>query len=208
MWNRQLKFEPSEILGLLVLIRQEALWSLLYEQPVGWVSLPYSSIPHEILAYESFRLMHTLVTDAQAEGWHNAVEEALLYGACKTLLKAGKAGEFPAEIRQTVNAFRRRAGLPPVRNLKGLNEDDWEIDVLDVLLFSDRDWQMANASMILHPELRELLAVADDYFGVRYRKVTTQDLEAARSVFEEILDRARRGLSAAGLPLIAALHQT
>ncbi len=207
MWNRELKFEPSEILGLLVLVQHGTFWSLLNDQPVAWVTSPYSSIPHEILIYESFRLMHTLVSDTQPGVWHNAVEEALLYGLCKTLLSAGKEGHFSAEIRQTVNAFRRRAGLSSLRNLKDLDEDDWEIDVLDVLLFTDRDWQMADASMILHPELREHIGIAEKYFDVRYRKVTVKDLEKARLIFQEILNRARHGLPSAGLPLIEALHQ-
>ena len=207
MWNRQLKFEPREILGLLLMVEDETSESLLCEQPVVWVSAPYDLMPHEILAYESLRLMHTLVSDTQPRGSRNAVEEALLYGLCKALPAAGREGNFPVEIRQTVNAFRRRVQLPPLRNLKDLDEEDWEIDVLDVLLFSDRDWQMANASMILHPELREHIGIADSYFDVHYRKVTEQDLENAWAIFREILDRARRQRSSAGLPLIEALHQ-
>jgi hypothetical protein len=79
MWNRELKFSPAEILGLLVLVEYETEPALRYRQPVGWVGAPYDLIPGELLVYESFRLMHTLVTDTQPKVWHNVVEEALLY---------------------------------------------------------------------------------------------------------------------------------
>jgi len=52
MWNGEVRFEPAEILGLLVLVEQEAGWSLDTRQPIRWVTSPYSLIPHELLVYE------------------------------------------------------------------------------------------------------------------------------------------------------------
>ena len=49
MWNGEVQFAPSEILGLLVLVEQEAEWSLSTGQPLSWVAPPYSLIPHELL---------------------------------------------------------------------------------------------------------------------------------------------------------------
>jgi hypothetical protein len=53
MWNGEVRFEPAEILGLLVLVQQETGWSLDTRQPISWVSPPYSLIAHELLVYES-----------------------------------------------------------------------------------------------------------------------------------------------------------
>jgi hypothetical protein len=208
MWNFKLKFEPVEIIGMLVVVEQETNWSLRTSRPVGWVAPPYDSIPFDLLAYECFRLMHTLVTDTKPKVWHNAVEEALLYGVCKTLVTYGRRGKFIAEIRQTVNSLRLRAGLKPIRDLKRMNEDSWEIDVLDSLLFSDRDWEMASAAMILHPELRERMSIHDHYFDVYFRKPAPNELSIARSAFQEIITHAKSGQSARGLPMIPPLHQT
>ncbi|MCU0789049.1 MAG: hypothetical protein MUC91_12855 [Verrucomicrobia bacterium] len=45
MWNGEVRFEPAEILGLLVLVQQEAEWSLDTRQPIRWAAPPYSLIP-------------------------------------------------------------------------------------------------------------------------------------------------------------------
>ena len=165
-------------------------------------------MPWELLVYESFRLMHTLVTDTQPKVWHNAVEEALLFGLCQALVTVGRTGEFAGEILQTVNALRHRVGRRPLRSLKSLRTETWEDQVLDRLLFSDRDWQMANASMIQHPELREVLRIDDHYFDVAYRRPTVLELQRAQAIFREILARARAGGPTDGLELIRPLHRT
>jgi hypothetical protein len=206
MWNRELKFTPAEIIGLLVLVEQGTDRALRSRQSPGWAPPPYDLIPAALLVYESFRLMHTLVTDTQPKGWPNAVEEVLLYGLCQALVTASHEDDFAAEILQTVNALRRHAGRRPLRSLKHLHAETWENEVLDVLLFSDRDWQMANADMIRHPELCAYLSIGDHYFDVAYRQPTARELQAAQAIFQEILARARSGRSAEGLGLIPPLH--
>jgi hypothetical protein len=208
MWNARVRFEPVEILGLLRLVAQEAEWSLDTGEPISWVAQPYSLIPHELLVYESYRLMHTLVSKSSSSRWPNAVEEALLFGLCKVVLTEGREGVHATAIRQTVNAFRRRVGLPPVRSLKHQSKDGWEIDVLDQLLFTDRDWQMARAEMILQPDFRDLLRIREDYFDIRFRHLTPEEMQAAQTVFQDLLARAAAGKSANGLAGIPPLHRS
>ena len=208
MWNQELKFSPAEILGLLVLVEYETEPALWYHRPVGWVDAPYDLIPPELLVYESFRLMHTLVTDTQPKVWHNAVDEALLFGLCRSLVTVGHTGEFAEQILQTVNALRHRVGRGPLRSLKNLRLEAWEDQVLDHLLFSDRDWQMADANMIRYPGLRDLLRIDDHYFDVAYRRPTAGELQRAQAIFREILARARSGSPADELELIPPLHPT
>ena len=43
MWNRELKFRPAEILGLLVLVEKETHSALRYQHSVSWVGSPYKS---------------------------------------------------------------------------------------------------------------------------------------------------------------------
>jgi hypothetical protein len=176
-----------------------------------WVHGPYDLIPCAILVYESYRLMHTLVTDTQPESGHNAVEEALLYGLCHELLEPGDEGEFTVEVLQTVNALRRRARQRPVRDLKRLEAEDWDRYVLDRVLFWDRDWQLASAAsvraaLLRQTEVRERLRIEESYFDVTYRRPTLQELASARVIFEDILSRARSNRSAEGVGWIAPLH--
>jgi len=208
MWNCEVRFEPAEILGLLMLVQQEAEWSLDTRQPIRWVAPPYSLIPHELLVYESYRLMHTLVSQSASSPWPNAVEEALLFGVCQRMVAEGRKGLRVTETRQTVNALRRRVGLPPVRSLKHQSGEDWEIDVLDQLLFSDRDWQMARAEMILLPGLRDMLRIRGEYFDIRLRYPTAEGMRTARKVFGDLLARALAGRPARGLALIPPLQQS
>lgn len=208
MWNCELKFSPAEILGMLVLVEDETERALRNQEPVAWVSAPYDQIPPDLLVYESFRLMYTLVTDTQSDVWPNAVEEALLYGLCWSLVEMGRTRQFAAESLQTVNALRLRVGRRPLRSLKNLRQESWEDQVLDRLLFSDRDWQLASPGIIQRPELREVLRIDDTYFGVTYRKPTASELQRAQVIFREIVSRARAGTSADGLELIPPLHQT
>lgn len=207
MWNGEWQFEPAEMLGLLVLVARDAQEALVTGQPLSWVPAPYDRIPHDILGYESYRLLHTLVTDTQPAAGHNAVEEAMLYGLCHALLHAGQAGEFTAEVLQTVNALRRHAGQRPVRDLKRLNAERWERYVLDRVLFWDRDWQLAGAALIQQGDVRERLRIGEEYFDVTYRRPSTAELKSARAVFEDILARARSSRSAEGVGWIAPLHE-
>jgi hypothetical protein len=207
MWNGAWQFRPAEIIGLLVLAARDAAESLRSGQPLTWVPGPYDQIPPEILVYESYRLLQTLVTDTQPAAGHNAVEEALLYGLCHELLHAGEAGEFTAEILQTVNALRRHARQRPVRDLERLNAERWDRYVLDRVLFSDRDWQLAGGAVLRKPDVRERLRLENDYFDVTYRRPTAPELEAARVVVEDLLTRARSNRSADGVGGIPPLHQ-
>ena len=120
MWNRKWQFKPAEIIGLLALVERDTAEALDFGRPMIWVAAPYDLIPYEILVYESYRLMHTLVTDTASETGHNAVEEALLYGLCHAVLEPGSEEEFTAEALQTVNALRRRARQRPLRELRRL----------------------------------------------------------------------------------------
>jgi len=213
MWNCEWKFEPAEIIGLLVLVERDTEQALDSGLPMIWVAAPYDLIPGEILVYESYRLMHTLVTDTQPAAGHNAVEEALLYGLCHALLEAGREGEFAVEVLQTVNALRRHARQRPVRDLQRLDAEDWDQYVLDRVLFWDRDWQLASAAsvreaLIQDTEVRERLRIEEDYFDVTYRRPSAQELESARMVFQDILNRAQSNRSAEGVGMIACLHES
>ena len=207
MWNCEWKFKPAELLGLLVLVERDAKEALRSGQPMAWVTAPYDLMPPEILVYESYRLMHTLVTDTQPEAGHNAVEEALLYGLCHALLEPGDEGEFTGEVLQTVNALRRRARQRPVRKMKCLEAEDWDQYVLDRVLFWDRDWQLAGGALLQHGDVRERLRIGEEYFDVTYRRPTALELESAREIFEDILARARSHRSAEGVGWIAPLHE-
>jgi len=55
MWNRERKFQPAELLGLLVLVERDTAGSLRSGQPMAWVPAPYERIPPAILVYESYR---------------------------------------------------------------------------------------------------------------------------------------------------------
>lgn len=211
MWNGKWKFQPAEIIGLLVLVERDAEPALDFGRPMTWVHGPYDLIPGEILVYESYRLMHTLVTDTQPENGHNAVEEALLYGLCHELVEPGDEGDFTAEALQTVNALRRRARQRPVRKLQRLEAEDWDRYVLDRVLFWDRDWQLASAAtvraaLLQQSAVRERLRIEEDYFDVTYRRPSAADLQSARGIFEDILSRARTNRPAAGVGWIGPLH--
>ena len=213
MWNRERKFKPAEILGLLVLVERDTEQALGSGQPMVWVAAPYDLIPREILVYESYRLMHTLVTDTQPAAGHNAVEEALLYGLCHALLEAGSEGEFAVEVLQTVNALRRHARQRPLRGLKRLDAERWDQYVLDRVLFWDRDWQLASAAsvreaLIQKTELRERLRIEEAYFDVTYRRPTALELKSARGIFQDLLTRARSNRSAESVGLIPSLHES
>lgn len=205
MWNER-KFKPAELLGLLVLVERDAAEAFRSGQTMVWVQAPYDLMPPEILVYESYRLMHTLVTDAQPEAGHNAVEEALLYGLCHALLDAGDEGEFTGEVLQTVNALRRHARQRPLRELKPTDAERWDRYVLDRVLFSDRDWQLAGAALLRQRDVRERLRIEDEYFDVTYRRPTAAELGSARAIFEDILSRARSNRTAEGVGWIAPLH--
>jgi hypothetical protein len=211
MWNGKWQFTPAEIIGLLVLVEQDTAEALDCGQPMFWVHAPYDLIPCEILVYESYRLMHTLVTDTQPESGHNAVEEALLYGLCHALLEPGSEGEFTAEALQTVNALRRHARQRPVRDLSRLEAEDWDQYVLDRVLFWDRDWQLASAAtvraaLLQQTEVRERLRIEEDYFDVTYRRPSARELQSARVIFQDILARARSNRSAEGVGWMGPLH--
>src|SRR5262245_37399714 len=153
-------------------------------QPMVWVAAPYGLIPSEILVYESYGLMHTLVTDTSPEAGHNAVEEALLYGLCHALLEAGSKGEFTAEALRTVNALRRHARQRPVPDLRRLDAEGWDQYVLDRVLFWDRDWQLASAAsvreaLLQKTEVRERLRIEEDYSDVTYRRPSAPELQSA-----------------------------
>ena len=208
MWNRERKFKPAELLGLLVLVERDTAGSLRSGQPMTWVPAPYDLMPPEILVYESYRLMHTLVTDTQPEAGHNAVEEALLYGLCHAMRHAGERREFTAEVLQTVNALRRHAQQRPLRELKRLSAERWDRYVLDRVLFSDRDWQLAGGALIRETEVRERLRIEEDYFDVTYRRPTAPELESARVIFQDILTRARTNRSAEGVGWMAPLPES
>jgi len=213
MWNRERKFQPAEIIGLLVLVERDTEQALGSGQPMVWVAAPYDQIPSEILVYESYRLMHTLVTDTQPEAGHNAVEEALLYGLCHALLEAGSEGEFAVEVLQTVNALRRHARQRPLRGLKRLDAERWDQYVLDRVLFWDRDWQLASAAsvreaLIQKTGVRERLRIEEDYFDVTYRRPTALELKSARGIFQDLLTRARSNRSAESVGLIPSLHES
>lgn len=212
MWNCRWKFKPAEIIGLLVLVARDTEESLRTGQPMAWVAAPYDLIPGEVLVYESYRLMHTLVTEVSPAAGPNAVEEALLYGLCHALLAAGRAGEFTAEARQTVNALRRKARQRPLRDLKRLDAERWDQYVLDRVLFWDRDWQLASAgsvraALLQQPEVRERLRIEEAYFDVTYRRPSAAELESARGVLADLGRRARTNRSAEGVGGIAPLHQ-
>ena len=208
MWNRERKFKPAELLGLLVLVARDTAGSLRSGQPMTWVPAPYDLMPPEILIYESYRLMHTLVTDTQPEAGHNAVEEALLYGLCHAMRHAGERREFTAEVLQTVNALRRHARQRPLRELKRLDAERWDRYVLDRVLFSDRDWQLAGGALLRNTDVREHLRIGEDYFDVTYRRPSAVELKSARVMFEDLLARARTNRPAEGVGEIPALHES
>jgi len=207
MWNGEWQFEPAEILGLLVLVERDTDAALGSGQPMTWVPAPYDRIPPEILVYESYRLMHTLVTDTPPVAGHNAVEEAMLYGLCHALLHAADEGEFTAEVLQTVNALRRHARQRPMRDLKRLDAERWDRYVLDRVLFSDRDWQLAGGALLRKTDVREQLRIGEDYFDVTYRR-PAPELESARVIFQDILTHARTNRSAEGVGGMAPLHES
>jgi hypothetical protein len=208
MWNsprnHNLILAPKDIGALCLTVGQA---TLDFEEAPCYVSEPYDKIDPRILAYESFRLMHTLVTNTPVpdEG-NSAIEEALLYDILSCVFEVGsdQSRDRDPNVRKssesyvvTINNLLRRAGRRKQVSIPiKLDEEYWQCMVLDNLFFWDRDWQLGAPvinALSASSGFRNLVGIADDYFNIDMRIPTDEELRHARCVFHKIYECAEKG---------------
>jgi len=213
MWNspsnRDLILQPKDLFSLCLDIDCATDMDFLipinaFTQAPYYVSKPFRKLPPGVLCYESFRLMHTLVTDTPVpDGGHTALEESLLYDLLSYTLSVGidfsnDSEEAAKPYVSTINNLLRRAGSRKrVKAPIKIDIEYWENDVLDKLFFWDRDWELADPEMLQSPQspaLLERLGISASYYNqVQLPIPTKRQLMDAHKVFLEIYDCASKG---------------
>ena len=221
MWNSPLKtsgaagyqFTPRQIIGFLNQLGAELDYFESGDQdpPVFMHGAQtFAAIDPEITLWETLKLMEILVSpEPVPSGGHNALQECILHGLCKTLLECGRDWEGSAEddeetgrtvykpsYLEPINRLRILAKLPPVENLHLLSDESWD-QTLDAVFFFNRNWLLGlvpSQLFILQtlPSAREALGIDANYFNAQFRRSSRGEWAEANRRFQLIFDHAEK----------------